>query len=311
MTKRNFIKAIASIILLLFCGSLSSSGQSSPAEKQERIPHTILWKVSGSTLEKPSYLLGIHHTVGMDWLYSFPKIKHVVESSEYLLTELYGDNVDEGLPPEDQLKALSLLTSQEFNTLDSFFLAEVDEGLTNNEVAEAMDVSDLGSAILITLLTPEESDGLAGMDQELFEHFQQQGKPSFRMDNMKDFSFGKRDAVRARETIELFVKAAKIGDNPGWNLADSTGEIGRLTHSYKQISFDYQLDEKDPEEKSAISKQTVKERNQTWIPAIEEKMLKYNCLIAVGAYHLRYETGVIALLRNQGYTVEPVDLGDH
>jgi uncharacterized protein YbaP (TraB family) len=48
------------------------------------------------------------------------------------------------------------------------------------------------------------------------------------------------------------------------------------------------------------------ERNKSWIPQIEEAMKSKPVFVAVGAGHLAGEYGVINLLKNAGYTVEPI-----
>lgn len=47
-------------------------------------------------------------------------------------------------------------------------------------------------------------------------------------------------------------------------------------------------------------------RNSNWIPIMEEAMKQRPTFFAVGAGHLGGEEGVIALLREVGYTVEPL-----
>ncbi len=50
----------------------------------------------------------------------------------------------------------------------------------------------------------------------------------------------------------------------------------------------------------------LSDRNKKWVSRIEDKMSKSTVFFAVGAGHLWGDAGVIALLRKEGYTVEPV-----
>ena len=50
----------------------------------------------------------------------------------------------------------------------------------------------------------------------------------------------------------------------------------------------------------------LKGRNENWIPVIREYITQRPSLIAVGCRHLMGPRSVIALLRREGYTVEPV-----
>ena len=46
--------------------------------------------------------------------------------------------------------------------------------------------------------------------------------------------------------------------------------------------------------------------NQAWCPVIKQNIAKCSCMVAVGARHLLGRNGLIAMLRREGYTVEPV-----
>lgn len=50
----------------------------------------------------------------------------------------------------------------------------------------------------------------------------------------------------------------------------------------------------------------LRERNEAWIPVIKENIASRPCLIAVGCRHLLDADGLIAMLRREGYKVEPV-----
>jgi len=48
-------------------------------------------------------------------------------------------------------------------------------------------------------------------------------------------------------------------------------------------------------------------RNSNWIPVIQKQIALNSTFIAVGAAHLPGKTGVIELLKAQGFTVEPIN----
>ena len=50
----------------------------------------------------------------------------------------------------------------------------------------------------------------------------------------------------------------------------------------------------------------LRKRNMAWLPAIKENMAAQPTMIAVGCRHLLSGDGLIAILRREGYTVEPV-----
>ena len=50
----------------------------------------------------------------------------------------------------------------------------------------------------------------------------------------------------------------------------------------------------------------LRKRNMAWLPAIKENMAAQPTMIAVGCRHLLSGDGLIAILRREGYTIEPV-----
>ena len=60
------------------------------------------------------------------------------------------------------------------------------------------------------------------------------------------------------------------------------------------------------DKKDYQSEHLLRERNELWVPVIKENIAKRPCLIAVGCRHLLSADGLIAVLRREGYTVEPV-----
>ena len=61
---------------------------------------------------------------------------------------------------------------------------------------------------------------------------------------------------------------------------------------------------KDPKFQAKI----LDERNKNWMPILEEKLKTKSIFIAVGAAHLGGENGLLKLLRDRGYIVEPIKL---
>ncbi|MBX2928909.1 MAG: TraB/GumN family protein [Saprospiraceae bacterium] len=56
----------------------------------------------------------------------------------------------------------------------------------------------------------------------------------------------------------------------------------------------------------AIEKALLEDRNRAWIPQMEKLVKTTPTFFAVGAAHLGGKTGVIALLRQNGYNVTPI-----
>jgi uncharacterized protein YbaP (TraB family) len=56
------------------------------------------------------------------------------------------------------------------------------------------------------------------------------------------------------------------------------------------------------------SNQMLNDRNILWIPKLDNLMHQQSCFVAVGALHLTGKAGLIKLLKEKGYTVEPIGI---
>ena len=299
------------VLITLFIFSNSCFAQNTKPAADPKNPRTILWKISGKDCKKPSYLLGTCHALRADWLYSFPEVKKVVEICDHLITESIGEKPKERTkkPASVMLKAVDVMTPDQYKTLDSFFVARVGEGIKNNPDAEEMHVKEMTRAILQTLLVDNAGQGISLiMDSDLYQFYQQKKKTTSALEHQDDFDFDSTNMDKAKLEMAKFVTAVKLGNDPAWNMSDTTKAAGEFINSYKRMTLGYRLTESDPDNETGAGG-TVQERNNNWMPEILNQISSdKSSLIAVGLGHLQYKTGVIALLRERGYTVEPVAL---
>ena len=85
--------------------------------------------------------------------------------------------------------------------------------------------------------------------------------------------------------------------------------LQKLTNLYLENDF-YKMKsylDKSPFQESKEDKEiVVRDRNKKWVPIIEKNMSNHSCLFAFGCRHMMGEYSIIKMLRDQGYTVEPV-----
>ena len=62
-----------------------------------------------------------------------------------------------------------------------------------------------------------------------------------------------------------------------------------------------------PDAAAAYARRMVDERNAAWLPLLDAILNDGHAVVVVGAMHLPGPTGLIALLRRQGYTVEAIE----
>jgi len=84
-------------------------------------------------------------------------------------------------------------------------------------------------------------------------------------------------------------------------------DFSKMVAEYKKQNLDslYQQVTSSPDIQGS-EKVLLFDRNARWIPQMESAMKESPTFFAVGAGHLAGDKGVINLLRQQGYTVKPV-----
>ncbi|CCH01768.1 hypothetical protein FAES_3761 [Fibrella aestuarina BUZ 2] len=275
------------------------------------ITPTILWKISGKDCPRPSYLLGTMHLSDADWLFAYPAVQQVIDNTETILTEAYTTDTTR-LPSADvanPLKALPLLSRNQYQLVDSFFVARVGEGITGNAEAETMTVAQLGDAILLTLAS--QTTGTNGttktMDLDLFNRYRQLGRKGDRLDRVAVTAFDSTTIDEARQYLARSLAYIEGSDKPDWNPYHQAG-VQQSIVGYKQMRFAYKLDQQpQPEQVSPyFDFVPLNVRNRNWLGKITATIARQPTLIAVGMAHLFYKTGLIVLLRERGYQVEPV-----
>lgn len=115
-----------------------------------------------------------------------------------------------------------------------------------------------------------------------------------------DFQFQIFESISIEEQIEMMFEEKNKNINP-------VEIYNKMLTFYKEQNLDSLLKmtlEDDLMKK--LEDKALTGRNKDWIPKIEKIVNDKPAFIAVGAAHLPGETGVINLLREQGYTVNPL-----
>lgn len=259
---------------------------------------SVLWEISGNGLTKPSYLFGTVHTASVKILDQFPKVMQVAASADFALFEKGGStigNVEDAeiySPPLD-----SVFTPEEYALVDSFFTASQFGSIKphNNEAS----LQAMAQAVVI-LKQKESKDQDGSFDDIIHTKLLDSGKPTFQLDETGEMA--RREKTRdhrilAKAIVLMIKNDFREKDLTPKDFFDPDLYAATLKHPMK-------LDQKAPQ---YILDDTV-ERHTIWLPKIKLKINEASCFIAVGMAHLQYKTGLIQLLKKEGYILNPVDL---
>lgn len=271
----------------------------------------LLWKVSGGSLKKPSYLFGTYHLMPSSFVDSVPGLNDAIHHVDAAWVEIENEKMtapstikEMGLwmiaPPDS---AIDMILSKEgYQIVDAVvkrylgdFGVNLDKLKMMRPAALEAQFQQLMAAKMLNGINPQKL-----LDSEVEKRVEALGKPVKSLETV-DFQlrmlFGSPLNKQAADLLEM----CKNIDNAERAFKDMHNAYASQDFSKLMIAAT------DPATMTADElEHWCFERNEKWLPTLIESMKKESVMVAVGAAHLGLEKGLIALLRQQGFTVEPV-----
>lgn len=292
---------LAALFLLLSCSGLSTVNNNS-----------LLWKVSGNGLEKPSYLFGTHHLASLSFLDSITGIHEAFESTEQTVGELDMSNMTEmqmkimhkAMMPEG-VTYEKLLPAEDVALLDSTLTSLLGFGLNQFGTLRPAMLSNMISVTLYQKYYPSLSS-----DQSLDQYFQEEALkrslPVVGLETTEEQIYvllELQSLERQAEMLACMVKHPEM-------LKEQMDKLQTAYHAQDLNALQALYEKETPgdpcpsteEEKDALNK----DRNARWLEQLPSIMADKSSFIAVGCLHLPGEEGLIEGLRELGYQVEAV-----
>jgi len=268
----------------------------------------IFWEISGNGLTKPSYLLGTHHLIEKEQIPGFDQILTYVPQTDLVIGEM----------DMSKLMSMQLKMAQAAIMKDSTIqqlVSEADYKLLDSEFNELMGKgmdqlgrlkpSMLSSIYAVMLYTKEnqrkkEPEAIDIVVQNAGKKAKKKVMGLETVEQQIDILF---NSTPLKHQAELLVEAVKEKDKATeilreLNKAYLAGDLNKMT----------ELSKEDSSSKEEDMQIMLYDRNVNWATQLSAILPKTSCFIAVGCLHLPEEKGLIRLLRDLGYTVEPVKL---
>ena len=295
------MKRFISAFLLLF-PALFGFTQKEKTNSNDQ--NSLLWKISGNGLSKPSYLFGTIHMLCEDDAVLSDSLKKVIRHCDNVYLEVQMDNLFEMIGVMNQLKMrddttlADLLSKEDYEKVKKYF--EEKQTMLPFSMLETM------KPILAASMLDESSlpcEKTVAMEQLIMEEAKDDEKSIKGLETMA-YQAGVLDSIpyklQAQELVN-YIDSANKG-------VDETKEFNELLDAYKNQDLK-KLEELMMKSEIGINAYTdilLYNRNQNWVKKLKTLMPKQSLVVAVGAGHLPGEKGVINLLRKEGYTVTPV-----
>ncbi len=285
--------ALISLALLIFTASACTA---QPATADEK---SLLWKISGPGLSKPSYLFGtIHLLCPADYIWT-DAMKQSLAATGRVSFEMDMDD-----PTVLREGSSGLLKGSDKQLRDYFSEAEYARlsAFVRDSMGLPMTMLQSFSPVVLQLLMLAKTVDCplpVSYEANIMEEAKKSGKEIIgleRVEEQLELLAGLPDDSSAGMVMQMVDSFSK-----------SKEEFARMLRSYKAQDLQalYRLVQ-DSREMGDNLGPFLEVRNRKWIPRMREQMKSGPVFFAVGAAHLPGEAGVIRLLRAAGYSVTPV-----
>ena len=272
----------------------------------------LLWKVSGGNTYKPSYLFGTIHLETSAYIDSVPGLRQAINEVDAVYGEILKDSLIGGNTVMKMAKELiapsdstidKLLTTEEYQLVDS---------VVNNYMMGLIGLDKLTKLKPVALTTqitlmqmakyfPQFTGTSSGIDASIQDEALKLGKHVDGLETVEDqirALFGTSLKEQAQELVELCRNDKKF--------MQYNQELCDAYHAQDLAAIERIVLDKEKGMSDAAMDRSCYDRNRRWMDKITMTLPVQSVLVAVGAAHLVGKDGLIELLRQRGYTVDPV-----
>jgi uncharacterized protein YbaP (TraB family) len=260
----------------------------------------LLWKISGNTLTEDSYLYGTIHVVPEDKFVVSESLNEAFQASSALALE-----IDLNITFEQQMamakellipggKTLkNFLNSEEFQKFETYCLDTL--GMKKSKFKKYIRIKPF---FVSAIILKEQLGKSKGYDQYFNEEAKKKNIPTSGLETMQ-YQLSTVNTISIEDQANMLIAS----------LGTEMIEYKKMLDLY--LANDIEglaalMDESEVSNESFTNNLLI-QRNKNWIPEIEKLVNIQKTFIAVGAAHLTGENGVVKLLQNAGYIVEPIN----
>jgi uncharacterized protein YbaP (TraB family) len=280
--------------------SLLTAGLLTASLAFAQTPHTLLWRITGKKITRPSYLFGTMHVLCAKDAGLSDSLKAAISRCDEIyfeinLSDMAGMlNSMKYMRMNDSKKLSDLLKPEEYARVKAYFASHA--SMLPFSLLERFKPMLISGLVEEQALDCETTDGMELLIMKEAKH----DKPINGLETA-EFQAGLFDSIPYETQAKELV-----------NYIDSSEENKQMTRQLVDLYTHQDLDgidalsKKEDAGMSGYMDLLLYGRNRKWAARLDSLLGKKSLLVAVGAAHLPGTGGVIDLLRKEGYTVEPV-----
>jgi len=283
-------------------GIYSTKAQTKSIElKTNADGNTLLWEITGNGLAKPSYLYGTFHLLCKQDIHFSDACRQAIKNSNKIYFELDIDN------PATLLGGLMLMNMKDGKKLEDF-IDTVEFDRVSDYFKDSLKTplgifKNMKPYFLIAMLYPKmmPCQTVSGVEEGIMAIAKKDNKE---IDGLETMAFQasifdsipyEQQAKELLHTIDSMEKSRKY-----FALMNKT-YLQQDLKSIKEMMLDTTFGMQENQDILLYN------RNKVWVIKLNEIMKKEPVFTAVGSGHLVGQEGLIQLLRNEGYSVRPIE----
>jgi uncharacterized protein len=266
--------------------------------------NTLLWRISGNNLLKPSYLFGTIHLLCAEEIQLSDSLKSAIQQSDKVYLELDMDNVFEMMSAMNKMKMRNdttlsdLLTSAEYEKVKTYFQKN------GSMIPFSMLETYKPMLTASTLMQSNMNCKAVAVEQMVMKEAKEYRKEVKGLETMA-YQLSIFDSIPYKFQAQQLLQFVEGLDSS----ASYEKEFEELSMAYKEqdlIKME-KLTSKEIMGFGNFTEVLLYNRNKNWVSKLSGLINSQSLVIAVGAGHLPGEKGMINLLRMAGYKVEPIE----
>lgn len=299
-------KLIGALFLILINYGCGTSRKSSSERVEVKLEKTLLWRVSGNGMSQPSYLFGTIHMLCKEEALLSDSLRAAIRNSQGIYFEVDMDNLVEMMGAMTQMKMKNdtsladLLSKEDYQTVKNYFRQK--GGLLPFSVIEKYKPFLAASTLMQDNLPCKEN---IAMEQVIMNEGKKSRKKINGLETLA-YQMSIFDSIPYKNQADLLVRYIRSDTVSGQSAIE---EFNTLVKAYQAQDLEQleKLTSQDDLGVANFQELLLTNRNRNWVSKLKTLLKDKTYVIAVGAGHLPGTHGLINLLRQAGYKVEPVE----
>ena len=295
-------KLLLPLIAIFGLAACKSTQKATTTEsKQYELANALLWKVSGNGLTAPNYLYGTYHIMCKEDVNFTPETYQAIEDAKALYLEL---DLDDPATMMGMMKSMNMKGDKKLKDL---YKNPADYQIIRKYYKDSVgiDIDNVNLSPMMLQMTLYQKmvpcKQVSGVEPELMAIAAKNKKPIYGFETV-EYQLSIFDSIPMERQAEMLLDAIK-------DMGKSQAEFDKMYALYKarKLNTLQPMFEDENNEYKEFMPMMLDNRNRNWITVMKKEMPSGPYFMAVGAGHLVGPTGLISLLRKEGYTVEPVN----